>query len=75
MDLLVATDRGCPATEHRDLVISSAWRLNWPHQTLATGLRQRFSEDIAPRVIGLHRISSWIWLTYTDNLAYLYQHQ
>ena len=37
-----------------EIVISSAWRLNWPHQTLATlELRRHFAEDIAPRVIGV----------------------
>lgn len=37
-----------------EIVISSAWRLNWPHQTLATlELRNHFSDDIAPRVIGV----------------------
>lgn len=37
-----------------EIVISSAWRLNWPHHTLATlELRRHFSEDVAPRVIGV----------------------
>lgn len=37
-----------------EIVVSSAWRLNWPHPTLATlELRRHFSEDIAPRVVGV----------------------
>ena len=37
-----------------EIVVSSAWRLNWPNQTLATlELRRHFAEDIAPRVIGV----------------------
>lgn len=37
-----------------EIVISSAWRLQWPSPTVATlELRQHFSEDIAPRVVGV----------------------
>ena len=37
-----------------EIIISSAWRLNWPHQTVATlELRKHFSDDIAARVRGV----------------------
>lgn len=42
--------------EHKqvEIVISSAWRLQWPSPTVATlELRQHFSADIQPRVVGV----------------------
>ena len=36
-----------------DIVISSSWRLDWRNQSAATlAMRQYFSPDIAPRVLG-----------------------
>ncbi|MDP3606989.1 MAG: HAD domain-containing protein [Polaromonas sp.] len=37
-----------------EIVISSAWRLEWRYETVATlELRKHFSDDIAPRVVGV----------------------
>lgn len=43
--------RGFPSVE---IVVSSAWRLDWPEEAEAVAnLRSHFSPDIAPRVIGV----------------------
>lgn len=37
-----------------EVVISSAWRINWPDQSIATvEMRKHFSPDIAQRVVGV----------------------
>lgn len=59
-----------------EIVISSAWRLNWRDPSVATlEMRKYFSEDIAPRVMGV--TPNYIYLNRQDapDGLHLYQRQ
>ena len=59
-----------------EIVISSAWRLNWRDPSVATlELRKHFSEDIAPRVMGVTPNYIHLDRKNAPDGLYLYQRQ